>query len=82
MRNTPIRRTTALVSVATITLLATSGLQAQQATIPTTPTEVPDPAPGTAMTKAYVQTVGRMACLLGWALVDNANRHEALSRGT
>ena len=61
MRNIPILRTAALVSVATIALLATSGLQAQQAPIPTTATEVPDPAPGTAKTKAYVQTVGRMA---------------------
>jgi hypothetical protein len=34
MRSTPIRRTAALVSVATIALLATPGLQAQQVPIP------------------------------------------------
>jgi hypothetical protein len=34
---------------------------AQQVPIPKTPAEVPGPPPGTAMSKAYVQTVGRMA---------------------
>jgi hypothetical protein len=31
------------------------------------------------MTKPYVQTVGRMAYLWGWALVNNANRHKMFS---
>ena len=31
-------------------------------------------APGTAMTKEYVQTVGRMAYMWGWPLVNMANR--------
>jgi hypothetical protein len=35
--------------------------QAQQVPIPTTAAEVPGPASGTVMTKAYVQSVGRMA---------------------
>ena len=43
---------------------------AQQVPIPTTAAEVPGPPPGTAMTKAYVQTVGRMAYLWGWPLVN------------
>jgi hypothetical protein len=32
------------------------------------------------MTKEYVQLVGRMAYLWGWALMNNAHRHEAFSR--
>jgi hypothetical protein len=31
------------------------------------------------MSKEYVQMVGRMAYLWGWALVDNANRHKVFS---
>ena len=65
MRNAPILRTAALVSVATIALLATPGLQAQQVPIPTTAAEVPGPAPGTAMTTAYVQTVGAYGLPVG-----------------
>lgn len=80
MRNAPILRTAALVSVATIALLATPGLRAQQVPIPTTPAEVPGPAPGTNLTTAYVQAVARVAYLWGWALVNNANRHAAFSK--
>jgi hypothetical protein len=80
MRNAPILRRAALVSVATIALLATPGLRAQQVPIPTTPAEVPGPAPGTNLTTAYVQTVARVAYLWGWALVNNANRHAAFSK--
>ena len=65
MRNT-IPRTAALVSVATIALLATPGLRAQQVPIPTTAAQVPGPTSGTNMTTAYVQSVGRMAYLWGW----------------
>jgi hypothetical protein len=54
--------------------------QAQQFPIPTTAAEVPGPAPGTAMTKAYVQSVGRMAYLWGWPLVNVANRANASSK--
>jgi len=60
--------------------LVSTPLQAQQVPIPTTAAEVPGPAAGTAMTKAYVQTVGRIAYLWGWALVNNANRHAAFSK--
>jgi hypothetical protein len=54
--------------------------QAQQFPIPTTATEVPGPPPGTAMTKAYAQMVGRMAYLWGWPLVNVANRAAAFSK--
>jgi len=60
--------------------MLTRSAQAQQVPIPTTAAEVPGPAPGTAMTKAYVQSVGRIAYLWGWALVNNANRHAAFSK--
>jgi hypothetical protein len=48
--------------------------QAQQVPFPTTAAQVPGPAPGTAMTKAYVQMVGRMAYMWGWPLINGANR--------
>ena len=80
MRNTPIHRTATLVSVATIALFVTPGLRAQQVPIPTTAAQVPGPASGTAMTTAYVQTVGRMAYLWGWTLVNDANRNAAFSK--
>ena len=79
MRNKIIRRTAAFVSAATIALLATPGLRAQQVLIPTTAAEVPGPAPGTAMTTAYVQSVGRVAYLWGWPLVNSVNRSKAFA---
>ncbi len=54
--------------------------QAQQYKIPTTAAEVSGPAPGTAMTTAYVQTIGRMAYLWGWPLVNSVNRSIAFSK--
>ena len=70
---------TACVIGVALTMLAGS-TQAQQVPIPTTASQVPGPASGTAMTTAYVQTVGRMAYLWGWALVNNANRHADFSK--
>jgi hypothetical protein len=60
--------------------LAFTTAHAQQIPIPTTAAEVPGPAPGTAMTAAYVQTVGRMAYLWGWTLVNSVNRSIAFSK--
>jgi hypothetical protein len=54
--------------------------QAQQVPLPQNARQVPGPAPGTAMTKAYVQAVARMAYMWGWALVDSANRIAAGAR--
>ena len=53
---------------------------AQQFPIPTTAAEVPGPAPGNAMTKAYVESVGRMAYFWGWPLVNMANRIAAIAK--
>jgi len=55
-------------------------VQAQQVPIPTTAAQVPGPAPGTVMTKEYVQMVGRMAYMWGWPLVNAANRAIAFSK--
>src|SRR5450631_2668724 len=61
-------------------LMLAEKAQAQQVPIPTTAVQVPGPASGTAMTTAYVQTVGRMAYLWGWPLVNVANRADAFSK--
>ncbi len=62
-----------------ICAVTTSLVYAQQVPLPTAAAQVPGPAPGTAMTKPYVQTVGRMAYLWGWPLVNNANRNKMFS---
>jgi hypothetical protein len=54
--------------------------QAQQVPLPKTAAEVPGPAAGTAMTTVYVQTVGRMAYLWGWPLVNSTNRSLSFSK--
>ena len=61
-------------------VLAAGAAAAQQFPIPTTAAEVPGPPPGTAMTKAYVQMVGRMAYMWGWALVNHNNRYEGAGK--
>ncbi|NEV02491.1 DUF1254 domain-containing protein [Bradyrhizobium uaiense] len=60
--------------------LETMCAQAQQVPLPTTAAEIPGPPPGTAMTKEYVQMVGRMAYLWGWPLVNSHNRREAFGK--
>jgi hypothetical protein len=69
-----------LLAAALVAALALTTAQAQQVPIPTTAAEVPGPAPGTAMTKAYLQTVGRMAYIWGWPLVNSANRSLSFSK--
>jgi hypothetical protein len=63
-----------------VCMLASTSIAAQQVPIPKTPAEVPGPAAGTAMTKEYVETVGRAAYLWGWALVNSTNRAAAFSK--
>jgi hypothetical protein len=67
-----------LLGVGAIALLAGKAW-AQQVPTPTTPAEVPGPPPGTDLTTAYVEAVGRAAYVWGWPLVNNANRHAAFS---
>jgi hypothetical protein len=66
------------ISVAVAMLVGSA--QAQQVPIPTTAAQVPGPASGTSMTKEYVQTVGRMAYVWGWPLVNSVNRSIAFSK--
>jgi hypothetical protein len=54
-------KTKAIITAGLTGALALTGAQAQQYPNPTTVAEVPGPAPGTAMTKDYVQTVGYWA---------------------
>ena len=74
------RSLTVLLGVGAAFLMLAGNAQAQQVAIPTTASEVPGPASGTAMTTAYVQSVGRMAYLWGWPLVNMANRGNAFSK--
>jgi hypothetical protein len=52
--------------------------QARQIEFPTTAAKVPGPASGTAMAKEYVQMVGRMAYVWGYAMVNSHNRRAGL----
>ena len=61
-------------------VILTGNVQAQQVPIPKTAAEVPGPPPGTAMTKEYVQMVGRMAYLWGWPLVNSHNRRVSFGK--
>jgi hypothetical protein len=85
MRHATLKSPAPIVALTVLSIgLNTTGMakmaQAQQVSIPQTVNQVPGPAPGTAMTKAYVETVGRMAYLWGWPLVNMANRAVAFSK--
>src|SRR5262252_3808484 len=69
----------ALTVAFTTTTFAQEAL-AQQVPLPISAAQVPGPAPGTPMTKPYVQAVARMAYVWGWPLVDAANRAVAFSK--
>src|SRR5271157_41567 len=71
---------TKILAAALVSALAFTSAPAQQVPIPQTAAEVSGPVPGTAMTKEYVQMVGRMAYLWGWPLVNMANRAAAFSK--
>ena len=63
-----------ILAAALVAALAFTSAHAQQVPLPQTASEVPGPASGTAMTKEYVQMVGRMAYMWGYALVNSHNR--------
>jgi hypothetical protein len=70
-----------LIAEALVGVLVCTTVQAQQYSIPTSAAEVSGPAPpGVAVTRAYVQSVGRMAYLWGWPLLNMANRGIAVSK--
>jgi len=73
-------RTRNLIAAAfAVALLAPAGAFAQQVPLPKTAVEVPGPAAGTAMTKEYVQMVGRMAYIWGWPMVNAHNRRASFA---
>ncbi len=61
--------------------LSTSVLsvRAQQIPISKTAAEVPGPVPGNTMTKEYVQFVGHMAYVWGYAMVNAHNRRASFA---
>src|SRR4029079_7996150 len=69
-----------LIAATCFGALALARAHAQQFPMPATADQVPGPAPGTAMTTAYVQMAGRMASLWAWPLVNMANRADAFSK--
>ena len=73
-----IRGSVLLIGVALATLLGNA--QGQQVQPPTTAAQVPGPAPGTAMTKEYVQMIGRMAYVWAWPLVNSYNRRAGFAK--
>ena len=76
MQNTGKQRL--LSAILTAILIAPMGLLAQSVAIPKTAGDVPGPAAGTAMTKEYVQMIGRMAYVWGWPMVNQFNRRASL----
>jgi hypothetical protein len=60
--------------------MVTGATLAQQIPLPTSAADVPGPAPGTAMTRAYVESVGRLAYVWGWPLVNSHNRRAAFAK--
>ena len=68
-----------LIAAALAGVLAFTTTHAQQVPLPTSAAEVPGPASGTAMTKEYVQMVGRMAYVWGYAMVNSHNRRAAFA---
>lgn len=70
---------TKFIVAVTLCAAVTTTVQAQQVPLPQTAAEVPGPAAGTAMTREYVQTVGRIAYVWGYALVNSHNRRTAFS---
>ena len=70
----------AIRAIGVVVAMLAGSAQAQQVPIPTTAAQVHGPAPGTAMTREYVQMVGRTAYMWGWPLVNVANRAIAFSK--
>jgi hypothetical protein len=69
-----IKYSQTLIAATLVGVLAASTARAQQVPLPKTAAEVHGPAAGTAMTKEYVQTIGRMAYVWGYAMVNSHNR--------
>ena len=64
---------------ATVLVTPSAASAAEQVPIPLTTSEVPGPAAGNTMTADYVQMVGRMAYVWGYAMVNAHNRRAAFA---
>lgn len=73
---------TRLALLATVAALALIPVQssAQQVAQPTSANDIKGTPAGTVMSKQYVETIGRMAYVWGWPLVNNLNRSLAVSK--
>jgi hypothetical protein len=74
----PLKTAVCVIVVAVATLIGYG--YAQQVPLPKTAAEVPGPASGNTMTKAYVEMVGRMAYVWGYPMVNSHNRRVAFSK--
>ena len=52
----------------------------QATTFPTSPSEVTQPVSGAIMHKEFVKTIGRMAYIWGWPLVNSFNRRAGITQ--
>ena len=59
---------------------ADEAVYAQQTSIPKSASEVTQPVTGAIMHKEYVKTIGRMAYVWGWPLVNSFNRRTAITQ--
>ena len=73
----PFKCAAGAIGVALAMLVGTA--QAQQVPLPTNAAAVPGPAAGNKMTTAYVQAVGRIAYIWGYAMVNSHNRRVAFA---
>jgi hypothetical protein len=67
-------------TVALILSLLAVNTRAQQVPLPTSPADAPKPPGGTAMTRAYVESVARFAYVWGWPLVNTHNRRAVFAK--
>lgn len=69
-----------LFTLIVLTAILSSCVAAQQNTLPTSASEVTQPVTGAVMHKEYVKTIGRMAYVWGWPMVNNFNRRSAITQ--
>jgi len=78
-RTVKTKRIPTLLAAALVGAMALTTVHAQQVPLPKTAAEVPGPAAGNAMTKEYVQMIGRMAYIWGWPMVNSHNRRASFA---
>ena len=79
MKNSRHSLTIPTIGVALMVLAGSAEAQQIQVPTPQTAAEIPGPVHGTALTKEFVQTVGRAAYFWGYPLVATYNRRRAFA---